>query len=197
MARGSGGDSRPGPMIPCESMRETLHGTRFGWAIGLAMMMAAGSGEARADAVGPGPAECPDGATPNACHGAEYCSATVCTNDTACTDGKVCRLIPMCIRMDTCFGGDSGSDTPVKDLLKVCGEGDSCAEGTCESLFLCVDPEEPTTGGGGGSSGASGGSEGGDGGGGKGGCSCRSGGDAAPFMGLALLLGLVVRRRRR
>lgn len=184
-------------------MRETV---RSGWiSCGVAVLVAAmWSGDVRADAVGPGPAECPDGATPNSCHGAEYCDPVLCAGDAACMGGKVCRDVSLCVRKQSCFGGQGGGeDTEVKDVVKACTEGVTCAEGACETLKVCVDPGDPTSGGptsGGGTAGSSTASGGSDETGGtdkKSGCDCRSGGDAAPGLVLATLLGLVVRRRRR
>lgn len=176
-------------------MRATF---RSAWCcLGLVVTTIVWSGEARADAIGPGPAECPDGSTPDACHGAEYCDPVTCTSDASCTGGKICKPVSVCIRPDACFGGDSDSDTPVKDLVKMCGEGVTCSEGACEQLILCIDPEEPTSGGTAGSSTAASSDETGGTGDKKGGCSCRADGENAPGLLLATALGLVLRRRRR
>lgn len=171
------------------------------WSAALLLLLApTASRTARADAVSE-PPSCPDGSSPNGCHGGEYCEPNECVD--TCPSGKVCKEVERCAGTITCGGGwtSTGGDFSVDNILGDCGEGGACAAGMCKSFKLCVaDPTGATSTGDG--SGTSQGSESDGGSDGTppkmGGCEgCRTGDDAAPAL-LALgVLGLAIGRRSR
>lgn len=175
------------------------------------VLVAGASSTARADVVDE-PPSCPDGATPNGCHSGPYCNPLDCSLDETCPGGKVCQMVEKCAQQFECGGGftTGGGGNLVDDILGECGEGGTCAKGTCKQFKLCVSESVTTsdTAASGGSSdtAASSGSStdpgtasasdgeptkkplGCDG--------CRAGEDPSPALLLLALLGLSLRRRR-
>ncbi|MDC0674112.1 MYXO-CTERM sorting domain-containing protein [Nannocystis radixulma] len=189
-------------------------------AAALLALLAATSGLARADVVVE-PESCPDGATPNACHSGPFCSPQDCSNDPTCPEGKVCQAVEKCAQSFECGGGlttSAGGDL-LDDIVGECGEGGTCAKGTCKMFKLCVSESATTsdtagsssvTGSGSGDSTASGGSSGassssGDSAASSGGTptkplgcdGCRASEDGTPALMLLASLALALRRRRR
>ncbi|WAS98163.1 MYXO-CTERM sorting domain-containing protein [Nannocystis punicea] len=162
------------------------------------LLLATASRSAHADAISE-PPSCPEGTTPGGCHGGEYCDPNTCVDDSNCSEGKVCMEVERCADTVSCGGGltSTGGGYTADNVLGACGEGDSCAVGTCRSFKLCVSETGQTTGDG---TGTSQGSDSDSASGGtppkKDGCEgCRAGDDGAlPLLALGLL-GLVIRRR--
>jgi hypothetical protein len=89
---------------------------------------------ARADAVGPPPADCPEGSRGEVCHGAEYCGIASCIGPRDCAVGERCAARELCLGTRMCFDRGGGA-TSVTDV--VAGTCSGCA-GRCESQFVCV-----------------------------------------------------------
>ncbi|PCC67028.1 MYXO-CTERM domain-containing protein [Nannocystis exedens] len=183
------------------SLSRLLNLSAARWSAALSfVLVATTSGPARADAVSE-PPSCPEGTSPNGCHGGEYCEPNECVD--TCPSGKVCMEVERCAGTVTCGGGwtSTGGDFSVDNVLGPCGEGGACAVGTCKSFKLCVSDTTGATSTGEGSD-TSQGSESDSASGGtppkKEGCEgCRTSDDAAPAL-LALgVLGLAIRRRSR
>lgn len=179
-------------------------------AAALLLLAPAASRTARADAVSE-PPSCPEGSSPNGCHGGEYCDPDVCIESSACSEGKVCKEIQGCLDTVSCSGGwsDTGSGSSEDNLLGLCGEGGTCAKGSCRAIKLCVAETAATSTGdtAGTSAGSDSDASAGSGSGSESdgttpkkelGCgSCRAGDDSAPaLLGLGVL-GLAIRRSRR
>ena len=152
---------------------------------------------ARADAVPPPPDDCLEGTTGDTCHGGIFCRARGCTDGSQCDGGELCEDRELCVGQVDCAGGwdpDAGPSY-TNTVEATCEGGAACAEGTCQTVKVCV---PPTTASGGGttSGGSSGGAQEVD-----QGCGCRlTAGPSAPspwwiLLGLPLLLS--GRRRRR
>ncbi len=136
-------------------------------------------GLALADAIGPDQRECPEGFPHARCHGYEYCKLTVCTSDAECTAGASCAEQRWCVWKSDCMGRwrpDGFTPTYVYGFGGSCANGETCSEGTCQTIRACTPLASR-------------------------GCSCRLGeaapdGALAPGL-LAALLGLLLARRRR
>lgn len=179
---------------------------------------------ALADAVGPPPADCPEGSTAvDTCHGPETCEVADCTNDGECGAGMRCQERMLCVREHCCSGFACtmpGMGTRYTHVAGPCGAGGTCGDPSlsCSTGRVCV-PDDSTPDAGGTDSGTPGsdsgapasdsgatpmdsGSAGADGGttsSSRGGC-CSVIGARDPRVPLALLglalVGLVARRGR-
>ena len=137
---------------------------------------------ASADVVGPDPTDCPLGSRGASCHGMEYCAPQTCTTSATCGAGEICQSRDLCMSSGSCgglMGPDAAPPPPVPFVTATCSG--TCAEGTCETVLVCVpDGTPPGTGGAG--------------------CGCRVSGPGTPLLGLGALglIGLffVARRRR-
>ncbi|MEQ9320971.1 MAG: MYXO-CTERM sorting domain-containing protein [Polyangiaceae bacterium] len=164
---------------------------------------------AAADAVPPEPTDCPAGSIGSTCHGGPFCRPDTCDTANDCDAGFICEDTQACISTIDC--GGIGGPAPTDAYEGPCGSGDSCTDGTCQPIKICL-PEGgatavssgATTSSGAGASSSTGGS-GGEGGNGEGttrvdqGCGCevvgaRSSGPWWLLFGAALPLW---RRRRR
>lgn len=113
------------------------------WLLAACAAMALWSGVAAADAVPEPPTDCPDGTTPNTCHGGPYCAPTSCTQDADCADGKVCRERSLCLGSISCGGGWDPDATPDSSpqILGECGPDASCdPSAPCTPMKVCVSP---------------------------------------------------------
>ena len=95
------------------------------------------TGAARADAIGPPPADCVPGSEAVFCHGPPTCGVLGCTSDGDCTGGRVCRPAALCIEPHAC-GGILGA--PVYDhAISACAADGGCPTGgTCSNERVCV-----------------------------------------------------------
>ena len=166
--------------------------------------------DARADAVGPPPADCPAGSFGDSCHGGPFCRPSTCESDAACAGGETCQEVKVCVGGVQCGGGiETLDDPPIPTFVGLCKDDGTCdGEATCQPLKQCVGAPDPTSGGTGGTSGTAGGTGGSSGGdsasgtsGGTGtdkrGCAGCSTDGGPGVVALALLaLGQLLRRRR-
>lgn len=119
---------------------------------------------ARADVVGPPPAECPAGTEGASCHGGPYCRPVGCAGGVECASGETCREVPFCVATILCAGllpPDADlADYERSNVVGSCANGGTCAQdATCKTLQVCVPVSASTV------SASSSGSEGG--------CGCR------------------------
>lgn len=177
-----------------------------GWcAAALLAVLVGASGVARADAVS-SPPSCPEGASPDGCHSGPFCRPLDCSSEPACPEGKVCQMVEKCAQSFECGGGftTGAAGTRIDDILGECGEGGTCAKGTCQMFKLCVAETATTSGTGGSGASEASGADSGDVSASGGdspkkplGCAgCRAGEDGSPALLLLALLGLSIRRRR-
>ena len=68
--------------------------------------------DARADAVGPPPADCPAGSFGDSCHGGPFCRPSTCESDAACAGGEICQEVKVCVGGVQCGGGIETLDDP-------------------------------------------------------------------------------------
>ena len=128
---------------------------------------------AYADVVESPPDECPEGSSPDTCHGGPHCVPNRCSTDTDCTEGFVCEEREYCVGTVNCAGMlGPGEDPRDYDRDVILGTCRDCSE-ACNFIRLCV-PPLPSGGGGGG---------------------CSAGGSPGGFALLLLALGIVARRR--
>lgn len=134
------------------------------------------AGWASADAIGPRPAECPAGSTPDSDHFGPFCRVTVgCDSSEGC-DGGACVEVKQCLEKRGCNHRDPSAPCNTFGIVGPCGEGDSCSRGTCTARSVCRLPEQAE----------------------DDGCSCEAAGGGGSSGGsLLLVLGpLIVLRRR-
>jgi hypothetical protein len=64
----------------------------------------------------------------------------VCTRTADCGGGAVCQQAKLCIRPKTLSGGRRRVSPPpvVESVTASCAGGRKCAEGTCQTLRVCV-----------------------------------------------------------
>lgn len=129
---------------------------------------------AYADVVEPEPDECPEGSTPDTCHGGPHCLPVRCAADTDCTGDFVCEEREYCVDTINCAGMlGPGEDPSDFDRDVIVGECRGDCSGACNFIRLCV-PPLPEGGGGGG---------------------CNAGGTPTGVALFALAAFLVLRRR--
>ncbi|MCA9605903.1 MAG: hypothetical protein KC619_09935 [Myxococcales bacterium] len=105
-----------------------------------------GASTALADAVGPPPSSCPEGATAvSFCHGPATCEIDECSGDADCASGQVCRPRDLCVVEHCCSGMccaiDCGSPPTTYDHVSgACAAGRTCSGfgETCETRRVCV-----------------------------------------------------------
>jgi MYXO-CTERM domain-containing protein len=178
--------------------------------IGALAVLAVGF-DAGADVVMPPPEDCPIGTVGTSSHGGPRCVPVYCPDAGGCPAGTFCQPHYYCAQ-----------DNYGIEILGVCGEGETCAEGSCELIDVCYGTTdggaEPIDGGSGLSQGGlidldarlPLGADAGDGDGGAGpappsgtghdgGCGCRvgAGSGSSAWAALALLLAVGAIRRRR
>ncbi len=115
-------------------------------------------GHASADALGPPPSDCVEGARGRTSRVGEWCEPTTCGADDDCVRGSSgepqrCSSaeIAICVRRETRTEfrrpGSGGGPAPTQAIdiaLGPCGPGDSCPDGaTCGRARRCVHPREP------------------------------------------------------
>ena len=88
---------------------------------------------ARADAVGPPPADCPEGSRGESCHGSEYCAVASCIGPRDCAFGERCAARELCLGTVMCFGRGTGTTA-----TEVIADGCAGCAGRCENQFVCV-----------------------------------------------------------
>jgi hypothetical protein len=90
---------------------------------------------ARADAISM-PMSCPPHSEAVFCHGPPTCGPRECLSSSECAPGEHCAVANLCVVEHGCGGWGGGSfETHV---LGLCGPGDSCEEGSCSGMFVCV-----------------------------------------------------------
>lgn len=89
----------------------------------------------RADAVSE-PPSCPPHSEPVFCHGPPTCGPRECLSSRDCVAGEHCAVANLCVEDHSC-GGWGGGDIETH-VFGLCGAGDTCTEGTCSGLFVCV-----------------------------------------------------------
>lgn len=103
------------------------------WLLAAGLVSSMLVGRARADAIGPPPTDCPDGARGAACHGAEYCGIDSCIGPRDCALGQRCVARELCVDTVMCLGRGGGAST-----TRVLADGCAGCAARCESLFVCV-----------------------------------------------------------
>lgn len=98
-----------------------------------ALLVSILAGRARADAIGPPPTDCPEGARGASCHGAEYCAVDSCIGPRDCAPGQRCVARELCVDTVRCFGLGGGTST-----TRVIADGCAGCGARCESQFVCV-----------------------------------------------------------
>ena len=163
--------------------------------------------DARADAVGPAPEDCPAGSFGDSCHGGQFCRPSTCESDAACVGGETCQEVKVCVGGIQCGGGiETADDPPIPTFAGLCKDDGTCdGEASCQPLKQCVGAPDPTSGGTAGGTGGTAGSSGGDSASGtsgdtgsdKRGCAgcSTAGGPGAAALAL-LAFGQLLRRRR-
>lgn len=103
------------------------------------------SSHARADAVGPPPANCPHGAAGRSSHSGQWCEPTACTGRDSCTSEQTCEAQGLCVASETYTeGGRLADDQPRVQLgrqiaVSACNAGDTCDDGSpCVVTNRCV-----------------------------------------------------------
>jgi MYXO-CTERM domain-containing protein len=173
---------------------------------------------ARADVVGPPEENCPPGSMGATSHAGPYCAPDLCTADTdpdRCTAAQHCEDRRLCVKAMPCGGMQAPDSAPCtfSSVTATCFSNNSCAQGTCQTLSVCVSNAAS-----GGSSAGGGPNQGGSGGQGTSagtggsekrdlsqdsGCGCRVGGPAGrSWVGALVVVGWLgvrrgSRRRRR
>ncbi|MDQ3038047.1 MAG: MYXO-CTERM sorting domain-containing protein [Myxococcota bacterium] len=116
----------------------------------LAAVVALSSSVALADAVGPPPESCPPGSTPQSSHAGPLCVPLgECSSSTECSAGATCEAVSQCVETRDCGGlrpPDSGPCT-VDHVVGACGEGSTCAVGTCRTRRVCTTASASSDGG--------------------------------------------------
>lgn len=122
-----------------------------------ALALAATSGTASADAVGPPPDDCPPGAQGVTSHSGQWCVAMTCNTDADCTGGDslrammgrgggptVCREVDLCLTTSTYHAGGRGAylngpDAPPLTRVIASACTPSCdAPGVCSRAKRCA-----------------------------------------------------------
>lgn len=117
---------------------KAVHLIALAFAVGAALW----SVEARADAIGPPPASCPEGSEALTCHGPETCAARTCETSDMCRPGEHCVDVPLCAREHCCSGRACGDPATPRfpHVVGPCGAGNTCTDAstTCQMLKVCV-----------------------------------------------------------
>ncbi|EYF03630.1 Hypothetical protein CAP_5421 [Chondromyces apiculatus DSM 436] len=158
-----------------------------------------------ADVVGPPPDTCPDGSTPQTCHGGPYCAPRTCASENDCDAGELCVDRKLCLGELGCGGLLEPDAMPpmTPTITGTCEGTTACtAPATCTTMKVCAVNEGGVTQSSTTSSGGSSGNGGSDGGSGdSGGCSFGAaqtrGGLVAALGVLAAGAALLTARRQR
>ena len=111
--------------------------SRFVSALSAAVVLLASNG-ARADAIPPPATNCTTGTVGGSDHNCEFCSASTCSAQAPCAAGTTCQAVKLCAGRVTCVN-QMGSGT--REHISGPCPGGTCAEGTCQSLNVCM-PED-------------------------------------------------------
>jgi hypothetical protein len=99
--------------------------------------------DARADAIGGPPDDCPVGTTGRSDHGGEYCHPTVCAGAGDCPDDRLCEPQGLCITATTrsiSHRGGSGQ-VPFEEVSGPCDDDSDCrAPARCVVANRCTTP---------------------------------------------------------
>jgi len=103
------------------------------------------SSHARADAIGPPPADCPRGAAGSSSHSGQWCEPTTCAGGATCTSEQTCEPQGLCVTTQTyTVDGRLAVDQPREQrsrqiAVSACDAGDACADGSaCVVTNRCV-----------------------------------------------------------
>lgn len=98
-----------------------------------------------ADVVDDPPEDCPAGSRGQTSHWGAWCEPDACADDPGqCAEGTTCQALNQCIvtHTYTVDTGDDPRELTYLEVVSLCAEDGSCAEGTCTAMTVCADEAE-------------------------------------------------------
>jgi hypothetical protein len=116
---------------------------RVRWLVAVVVAGLSMSGLAWADVVGPPEENCLPGTMGATSHSGPYCAPAVCSTEyepNRCTSDETCESRRLCVLERACGGMQMPDAAPctLATVTTECSSSGSCAEGSCQTLRVCM-----------------------------------------------------------